>query len=351
MEKIHVNASKCYDVIVASGILTRAGEYFREISDSKKAVVVSDDTVFSLYGEALCNSLLHAGLEVMTFVFPHGEQSKSLSNYGRLLNAMCAGHVSRGDTVVALGGGVVGDLAGFAAATYQRGIGFVQIPTTLLAAVDSSVGGKTAINLDGGKNQAGAFYQPSLVLCDIDTLSTLPEREYRNGCAEIIKYAMLGGGLFEDISAVPVREQYETVIGRCVSMKRDYVEKDERDTGCRMMLNFGHTIGHAVEACSGYKTAHGEAVAIGMAMMAKAACAMGLCGEDTADKLTELIKSYGLPTTVHFSAQQLANAALADKKINGYTLTIIVPEKTGCCVCRKIDKDELLKWLKAGGAQ
>lgn len=219
-----------------------------------------------LYAARLEASLTRAGFRVVTFTYPGGEHCKTLATYTALLDFLAAHRLSRSDLIVALGGGVTGDLAGFAAATYQRGIPFVQVPTTLLAAVDSSVGGKTAVNLDSGKNQVGCFYQPSLVLCDPDTLRTLPPEEYRNGCAEVIKYAVLRSApFFDELRAQPVSAQVGHVIATCVGMKRDLVVADEFDRGSRQLLNLGHTFGHAVEACSGYTVPHGCGVAIGMA--------------------------------------------------------------------------------------
>lgn len=350
MKAVRVAASGEYDVIIGGGLLADAGRYIADVVSCRKAALVSDDTVFSLYGDALQKSLALSGIEPITFVFPHGERSKSLSVYGTLLGAMCDGELSGSDAVIALGGGVAGDLAGFAAATYRRGTAFIQIPTTLLAAVDSSVGGKTGINLDRGKNQAGAFYQPSLVLCDTDTLKTLPEREYKNGCAEIIKYAMIGGyGLFEELFDLPAHVQYEDVIAKCVAIKRDIVEKDERDTGIRRLLNFGHTVGHAIEVCSRYTVPHGEAVAVGMAVITSAAVRFGICSADVERALYEALGKYSLPRKTAFSAEELAAAAMSDKKIRGDSLTLIVPEDVGRCVMTDIPKVELAEWLRAGG--
>ena len=191
MTTIHIAASREYDVVIEPGLLTRLGTMAAELGLGRRAAVISDDAVFALYGAAAEKALTDAGFQVDHFLFPHGEQQKNLSTYGQVLNFLCDRRFTRSDFLVALGGGVVGDLAGFAAATYQRGIPYIQVPTTLLSMVDSSVGGKTAVDLEHGKNQAGCFYQPSLVLCDPSLLNTLPEREYRAGCAEIIKYAML----------------------------------------------------------------------------------------------------------------------------------------------------------------
>lgn len=350
MKIVKVNSSRNYEVKIGSGILNDAGKYISEVFTGKTAVVVSDDNVYPLYGDKLKKSLCEAGINTIEFVFPHGEKSKCLGTYGQLLNMMCDNKMTRSDTVIALGGGVVGDLAGFAAATYQRGIAFIQIPTTLLAAVDSSVGGKTGIDLENSKNQVGAFYQPLLVLCDTDTLKTLPETEYRNGCAEVIKYAMIGSReLFGSISETPVKNQYEQVIFQCVSMKSDFVEKDEFDLGLRMMLNFGHTIGHTVEARSHYAVPHGQGVAMGMAAITRAAYSFGLCDKNTLCSLIELIKKYGLPTEIDYPKEELLGAAMTDKKSSGDSLRLVVPEKIGTCSIKKIQKSELIEWLSAGG--
>jgi len=350
MRVIKVTASGSYDVLIGSGILDDAGKLIADVKKSKTAVVVSDDNVFPLYGKRLEKSLKENGFEVLSFVFPAGEQQKNLDTYGDLLETMCEAHVTRKDLVVALGGGVVGDLAGFAAATYQRGIAYVQIPTTLLAAVDSSVGGKTAVDLKAGKNQAGAFHQPSLVICDIDLLDTLPEEQYLCGCAEVIKYGMIeDAAFFESLNEVPVKEQYEKVIEACVNMKADYVAQDEFDTGVRMLLNFGHTFGHAAEALSGYEILHGQGVAAGMAIITKAAEALRFCSAGTYDRLVCLLRKYGLPEKIDFPAEDVLKVVLSDKKATGNTIRLIVPEDVGRSVVKEIPVSELANWAKAGG--
>ncbi len=352
MKTIRIDASVSYDVVIAPGLLGEAGARIAALAGRARAMVVSDKHVFSLYGEKLLESLRSAGMETSRFLFPRGEQEKNLATYGALLETLCRERFTRKDWIVALGGGVVGDLAGFAAATYQRGIPFVQLPTTLLAAVDASVGGKTAVDLAGGKNQAGAFYQPRLVLCDTDCLGTLSEEEYRCGCAEVVKYAMIGSPeLFGEISRKPVREHYEEVIARCVAMKRDYVQADEFDTGVRMLLNFGHSFGHAAEACSGYALPHGEAVAMGMAVMCRSAAAAGYCPEETREALEKLLRAYGLPTEIPYSAEALAEAARADKKATGDSIRLVVPEKVGHCRIETVPAGDLLLWLRRGGVQ
>ena len=324
MTNVHINASRSYDVTVERGTLPRIGEEAAKLFPPCKAVIVSGEKVFPLYGETLRKSLEDAGFEVLCFVHESGEGAKSLETYGRLLNFLCENRLSRTDVIFALGGGVTGDLAGFAAATYQRGVALVQIPTTLLAAVDSSVGGKTAINLPAGKNQAGAFYQPSAVFCDPDVLGTLPPEEYRCGCAEVIKYAVLGDAEFFDfLEECGIRENEEKVIAHCVKMKRDIVEEDEFDRGARKLLNLGHTIGHAVEKCSDFSVSHGDAVAIGLAAVMR--------GKDDEERVVSLLKKYGLPTECPFGADEIISACAADKKIEHGVLQLIVPKHIGKC--------------------
>ena len=257
MKTVKVQASKSYDVVIGNGILPCLGAYLGQVTQAKKIAVVSDSQVWPLYGKTVLNAL--AEYETFSYVFPAGEESKNGSTYLKLLNFLAENKLTRSDCLLALGGGVVGDLTGFAAATYLRGVDFVQAPTTLLAAVDSSVGGKTAIDLDAGKNLAGAFYQPSAVLCDLDTLNTLPENIFRDGCAEVIKYGVLyDEALFAHLEEKGLGFDQEEVISRCVELKRDVVAQDEFDRGERQKLNLGHTIGHGIEACSGYKISHGS---------------------------------------------------------------------------------------------
>ena len=351
MNTIHVQASNSYDVLVGAGLLAQTGESAAKLTRAACAAVVSDDTVFPLYGEAVCQSLRAAGLRVCSFVFPHGERSKNIDTFSEILSFLAENRVTRSDLVVALGGGVVGDVTGFASACYLRGVSYIQIPTTLLAAVDSSVGGKTAIDLRAGKNLAGSFYQPSLVLCDTDTLMTLPDAVFSDGCAEVVKYAMYGNAaLFEELCKDGVKNQLLHVISTCVSMKRDVVCADEFDRGGRQILNFGHTFGHAVERCSDYAVSHGSAVAIGMAMMTRAAVKRGLCDAPVLDALLALLRSLGLPTETRYSAAELFDAACRDKKITGSTLNLIVPRAIGRCEIMPIDTAGLSAWLRDGGA-
>ena len=350
MKTVTVSASRRYDILIERGLLRRAGELVRGVTNAGTVMLVSDDSVWPLYGETVQKSLADAGFSVCRFVFPHGEGSKCAKTYLALLDALCENRLTRADAVVALGGGVAGDLTGFAASTYLRGIGFIQIPTTLLAAVDSSVGGKTAVDLPTGKNQAGSFYQPCIVICDPNTLETLPEEQYRCGCAEIIKYSMLGNAaFFEELYKTPVREQYEHVIEVCVQMKRDIVGADEYDLGRRRTLNLGHTFGHAVEQCSDFSLLHGEAVAIGMATVTRAAVKRGICGEETLARLLDILHRYGLPTETGYELDKLYEAELVDKKISGGKMHLIVPEKIGQVRMETIPVEALRDWMQDGG--
>ena len=352
MKTVSVHASRSYEIRIGRGLLQGAGEQIRAVTDAKKVMLVSDDAVWPLYGGAVRRSLETAGLTVCSFVFPHGESSKCARTYLELLDALCAQQLTRKDAIAALGGGVAGDLAGFAASTYLRGIGFIQIPTTLLAMVDSSVGGKTAIDLPAGKNLAGTFYQPWLVLCDPDCLTTLPEEIFRDGCAEVIKYAVLGNApFFDDLRAGAAHAQLEHIIETCVTMKRDIVAQDEFDRGQRQLLNLGHTFGHGIEACSGFAVSHGSAVAIGMAMMVRAAAAFGLCTEKTRDTVVDILRQYDLPVDFAFRAEDMLPTILHDKKATGDTINLIVPTAVGQCRIVKTPASEIMDWLWAGGAR
>lgn len=334
MTTVHIDASKSYDVLISRGCLAHIGEEAAKLISPCKAVIVSGEKVFPLYGEALKKSLENAGFEVLTFIHESGESAKSLEVFGALQSFLCKNHISRTDALFALGGGVTGDLTGFAAATYQRGIAWFQIPTTLLAAVDSSVGGKTAINLPEGKNQVGCFYQPNAVFCDTQVLKTLSPEVYRSGVAEIIKYAVLGDAeFFEFLEKNDVRENDEKVIAHCVKMKRDIVNADEFDRGVRKLLNLGHTVGHAVEKCSDFSVSHGDAVAIGLAAVMR--------GNEDEARVISLLNKYNLPTKCPFDAEEISAAVKADKKIEHGKLNLIVPEKIGSCKIVPIEPEDI----------
>ena len=343
MKQITVQASRQYDVLIGPGLLAHLGQYTTELGNAKKVCIVSDTNVWPLYGQQAKSSLEGTHTEVFSYIIPAGEESKNGNTYLDLLNALSGNQFTRSDIIVALGGGVVGDLAGFTAATYLRGIRYIQVPTTLLAAVDSSVGGKTAIDLPAGKNLAGAFWQPSLVLCDTSTLSTLPEEIFRDGCAEVIKYGVLyDATLFQYLSDSGLTFDRETVIARCVELKRDVVAADEYDTGARMKLNLGHTVGHGIEACSGYRISHGRAVATGMAIIARGSH----CPD--AQRIIDCLNRFHLPTTADYSAEELADLALMDKKRTGGTIHVIIPRSIGQCDIVVIPVEKLKSLIKEG---
>lgn len=350
MEKIHVGTGRSYDVLIGRGILEHAGSCLREFG-AKKAVLVSGENVFPVYAEKINMALEKEGIKVSDFIIAPGEASKSLETYGKLLEFLCEKELTRSDMLIALGGGVTGDLTGFAAATYRRGIGFIQIPTTLLAMVDSSVGGKTAVNLSGGKNLAGAFWQPSAVLCDPDTLKTLPEREYISGMAEVIKYGVLGNRAFFDELAGDIPCTDEHIIETCVKMKRDIVAEDEFDGGKRRLLNLGHSFGHAIEALSEFKMTHGEAVSAGMAIIARASAALGYMKESEAGSIIKCLKKYGLPTETEFSKEEIERFVRMDKKIGGDNISLIVPREIGNCDIIRVPLGDIPRWLSLGGVK
>lgn len=342
MRSVRVKTSATYEVLIGSGLLQKAGEAVKKVISPCKAAIVTDSTVVHLYEETVRKSLEEAGFSVCTFVFPAGEASKNIHTLSHLLEFLAKEEMTRTDMIVALGGGVTGDLAGFGAAVYLRGIPFVQIPTTFLAAIDSSVGGKTAVDLEAGKNLAGAFYQPKLVLCDTDVLQTLPEVVFADGIAEALKYGVLGdAALFEKIAGGDFRQDLEEIIETCVSMKRDVVEEDEFDTGKRQLLNLGHTFGHAIEQKSHFQMTHGHAVAIGMHLIAKAAEAKGIAEKGTAAAIAKALEQNQLPKETEFSPAEVAEGTLRDKKRRGGTISFVFPKKIGDCEIVKIPVEEV----------
>lgn len=349
MRTVTVNASKSYDILIGSGLLPTIGNEAKKLGKAKNICVVSESTVYPLHGAVVESSLKDAGFHVVSFVFPAGEVSKNGNTYLELLNFLAESKLTRSDIIVALGGGVVGDLAGFAAATFLRGIRFIQVPTTLLAAVDSSVGGKTAIDLPAGKNLAGAFCQPSLVLCDTDTLNTLPVDIFRDGCAEVIKYGVIyDKAFFNYLAESGLNFDREAVIERCVQLKRDVVMEDEFDTGMRMKLNLGHTIGHGVEAKSNFGLSHGKSVAIGLAIVCRAAAKKGILGVDESASIQDTLNAYGLPIRTDYEAESLYHYMLSDKKRSGGTIPLIIPTTIGSCNIVPTPVEELMSFIESG---
>ena len=343
MNTVTVNASKTYDIRIGSGLLPQLGEEVKKLGKAQKICIVSETTVFPLYGKTVADSLESAGFSVVSFIFPAGEESKNGTVFLQLLNFLAESGLTRSDIIVALGGGVTGDLAGFAAASFLRGVRFVQVPTTLLAAVDSSVGGKTAIDLPAGKNLAGAFCQPSLVLCDTDVLNTLPTDIFRDGCAEVIKYGILYDPvLFAHLEERGLDFDQEAVITRCVELKRDVVMEDEFDTGARMKLNLGHTIGHGVEAKSNFALSHGKSVAIGMAIVSRA------CGCPDTPRILAILRQFGLPVSTEDTADEILSFALSDKKRSGNLVKLILPNAIGDCAIVPTPVEKLKSFIQAG---
>ncbi|MBQ9861678.1 MAG: 3-dehydroquinate synthase [Clostridia bacterium] len=346
MERIKVGTSRTYEIHIEEGLLDHVAEECSAVLKSEKLLLLTDSNVQPLYGDAVCRSLTDAGYQVIEYVIPAGEESKNTEQYLKVVSTLAKEGFSRSDAIVALGGGVVGDLAGFCASSYLRGIPFVQIPTTLLACVDSSVGGKTAVNLPEGKNLLGAFYQPRLVLIDPLVLKTLTPAVYADGMAEVIKYGMIRDEELFDALENHVWTDTQ-IITRCVTIKSRVVAEDEFDNGCRLLLNYGHTVGHAIEQCSHFEISHGSAVAIGMAVMARAEEG----GAPLADRLDVVLKDYGLPTACAFSPDELYRAAMADKKRRNQTLHVITVPSLGNGTVVTIPVEELRGYLQRGLSQ
>ena len=343
MKQIQINTAAPYTVSIGSGVLSTIGDVIRQLTKAEKVAIVSDETVWNLHGSKLLQALTFCESTYCVFLISPGEQSKNLSVYGDLMNALAQNGLSRTDCILAFGGGVVGDLAGFAAATYLRGIPYIQIPTTLLAMVDSSVGGKTAIDLPTGKNLIGVFYQPTAVLCDIDLLTTLPADHFRNGCAEVIKYGVLyDEELFIHLEQTGRSFCQEAVIARCVELKRNAVEQDTFDRGCRMLLNLGHTIGHAIEQCSNYTIPHGQAISAGMAIVSRASN----CPDS--NRICSLLAKFDLPCSCSYSANTLAQIAFSDKKRTGGSIYLILPHRIGNCSVTSIPVKDLPTFIEEG---
>ena len=349
MERIHVNTDRPYDVIIESGLLNRIGDFIEPLKGPCSTIIVSDSHVAPLYLETVKAQLEAKGYQVHQFVFPAGEESKNAKTLLELVEYMASIPMTRKDLLIALGGGVVGDMGGFAAATFLRGIDYIQIPTSLLAAVDSSVGGKTAVNLEAGKNLWGAFKQPLTVLCDPQALNTLPRDQWINGCGEVVKYAFLDvAGLLPLLEQKPLidnPDQVTQVIARCVHAKASIVEQDEREGGLRQLLNLGHTFAHGIEKASHYQVPHGEAVAIGLMLMAQGAVQVDGLDASVVDKLKALLEAHYLPTSTDIPKDQLLEAAKHDKKSHGDTITIVVPVDYGHSQLKTIRHQDLAAYL------
>ncbi len=351
MQTLRVNIpNREYDIKIENGLIDRCGDEILSLFKPCRVAVITDSNVAPLYGERLINSLKNCGFDPFLTTVAAGENSKSMEMLEFLYGELLTNGITRSDLIIALGGGVVGDLTGFCAATLLRGIPFVQIPTTLLAQVDSSVGGKVAVNLPFGKNLVGNFYQPKQVLIDPDCLATLSDRVFCDGMAEVIKYGViLDEKLFETLENAPSRQKImeiaASVIYRCCELKKLVVEADELDLGGRMILNFGHTFGHAIEKKYNFKDyTHGEAVAAGMVMAAKYGEREGITPLGTADRIIKLITAFNLPEWVDIDEKSLKNAISVDKKGKGNLVSLIIPEKIGRVIIKDTEKDNI--WIQ-----
>lgn len=338
MKKYEISTVNPYSIYVGEGIMSDSGKLLSEILEPCKIAIITDTNVNGLYSQVFITSLIEHGFEVSKIIFPAGEHSKNINTYSNLLEALADEGISRSDAIAALGGGVVGDISGFAAATYMRGIKYIHVPTSFVASIDSSIGGKTGINLLSGKNLAGAFWQPSLVICDPKVLETLPESQLFEGVAEAIKIGITSdSGLIDKV----LKREYTYVIERAISIKKSIVEADELDVGLRQILNFGHTIGHCIEKASSYSISHGNAVAKGMAAEAKASALMGFTSQETANEIAEILEKAGFDLSIDYKLDDLYHYALLDKKISKGKITIVVPNKVGQCHLAKISVPEL----------
>lgn len=350
MKNVHINAGNGgngYDVRIGSGLLAQSGRMIREAVRADRAAVFADSAVDALYGETVVRQLEQAGFEVCKFVFPAGEESKNLSTVSRFIDFMAEKHLTRKDVVVALGGGVAGDMGGFAAAIYLRGIEFVQIPTTLLAAVDSSVGGKTGVDIEAGKNLVGAFWQPSLVICDTDVFGTLGADQILDGTAEILKTgAIRDAALFEKAASCSIPDVAEEVVERCVQIKGEVVDADEKEAGLRRILNFGHTMAHAIEKYSQFGISHGKAVAIGMLMMTKAFERAGRTAPGTYDRMYEVISGKGFAVSYDAPLEELCRLASSDKKTSGGSISLVYISEIGSADVFDVSLENLYDFMR-----
>ncbi len=341
-----------YRIAVERNTVGSFGEYLRDEAGLCRVLLVSDDRVYSIYGKKVRDSLISAGYEcAKDFVFPHGEASKNLDTLTMILRHAAKEKLTRRDMIIALGGGVTGDMAGFASAVYLRGIKYASCPTSLLSMVDSSVGGKTAVDIPEGKNLVGAFHQPSFVLTDPDVLSTLPDEFVSDGMAEVIKYGVLGNReLFELLEATDGLNEIDGIIASCIKDKRDIVAVDPTDKGVRAKLNLGHTMGHGIELLSDFTVSHGHAVASGMYLIMKASVRNGLCGADDLVRLEALLKKFGLDPYLYrrFDFNELIEAASHDKKKSGSKITLVVPCGIGKCDLMPMEFEEMSDFMRAG---
>lgn len=350
MEKLTVKVDKSYDILIGQDILGSIGHRAKDLNGLGKVLVVSDDIVHSLYGEVVYNSLKDAGYNVFEFTFNHGEKSKNLNTFSQIINFLAEQGFVRSDLIIALGGGVVGDISGFVAASYMRGIDYIQVPTTLLSMIDSSVGGKTAVDLEAGKNLVGAFYQPRLVLIDTNTLLTLPCIEYKNGMGEGIKYAVLEGGELKDLVLDGVKLSDTQSITRfvylCVDSKRRIVEEDEKESNIRRLLNLGHTFAHAIEKLSLYEIPHGLCVAAGLDIIARISNAHSKLSDIDYMTILNILEKYELNNMNPYTIDQMIDIIKLDKKVESDNINFVMPYAFGDCRIEKVQLSKIKEFVK-----
>lgn len=349
MDKITINGSTSYNVLIERNILDNVGNILREELGGNKALVVTDTHVAALYLGEVSDSLGEAGYNVTSLKLSPGEETKNIDNYVLLLNTLSENEFSTSDLIIALGGGTIGDLAGFVASTYKRGMKFVQLPTTLLACVDSSIGGKSAINLVAGKNQVGTIRNPSIVFCDPNVVSSLSKDALLEGYAEIIKYGILNGSEIIDLLRIAaISKDYSEVIAKAISIKKSYVEEDECDSNSRQFLNLGHLVGHAIEAASNYSISHGKAVALGLIIESKCCSLSGLCEMSSYLKISSIVREFGFDDANHYGLHELLPYMLRDKRIRDGKIDIVVPASIGNCILRKLPVSDIEDFLRLG---
>ena len=354
---VDIEVERPYTVHIGTFLLERVGDIARSVCEGGRALVVTDSNVGPLYAPPVMESLEKSGFTTRLATFEAGEQHKTGETFLDLLDAAARAELGRSDLVVALGGGVVGDLAGFVAASYMRGIAYIQVPTSLLAMVDSSVGGKTAIDLPAGKNLAGAFWQPRAVIADVGCLGTLDDAQFADGCGEVVKHAAIADAdLFACLEETPLTPELlkrdlgrvAYLIARNVDIKRAVVAADERESGMRKLLNFGHSIGHGVEAAEGYRLGHGACVAIGMVAIASASVTAGVCPEEVPDRIASLLVRHGLALETRADSRSVFEAALHDKKRSGDAIDLVVPRGIGSASIARTPIEEFKRILEVG---
>ncbi len=346
MKRIRVKTSREYSVLIGSGAVAQLKNEISSTLKATRLLIVTDDNVAPLYLKELTSIL--DGYQIHSLTLKNGEEHKNLDAVVSILTHMKENSFDRDDAVIALGGGVVGDIAAFSASVYMRGIDFVNVPTTLLSQVDSSVGGKTGVDFLGAKNAVGSFYQPRLVICDTDHLDTLSQEIFADGCAEVIKYAFINDPELLAVIESGIKNNVDEIVYRCVGDKNAVVSDDEFDRGQRALLNFGHTVGHAVESLSGYKISHGSAVAIGMSVITRGCEKKGICSPGVYDRLSAILTANGLPTTTEMNAEALIDAIRNDKKKSGDLITVIIPTELCQCVTKKMTFDKLYDVIAEG---